>query len=345
MPNPCKRKFQPALLPLQPTAQPFRNKAWHGERERQPEFETALLGETSTTGKSGRFPAGVSSLLRAGKETAALQSAIAAGIRNENELTDLLFFNRHPELGGRALVKGQPNFSGLSNEWITIRNGLVRPALQAKTPVSAPPKIPAVPAHGTLSLTVLLNALRRKGYVVYQRPYELNIVGVRAANAQPNSFDDTINFFYKDNGGAWQFKSCAATTDPGTYYLNNPMNADAGTAILKPGQYKNAYAIGLHRDTYEALVQRGGAVTVIRDPDRDAVLDFGGQEYTGYFGINIHKAKSSGTAQQVDRFSAGCQVFATTSDFDFLMAVSKEHAKRYGNAFTYTLLVEADLFA
>lgn len=40
------------------------------------------------------------------------------------------FFARHPQRRGRKLEKGEPLFKALSQEWLTIRNRLVRPALR-----------------------------------------------------------------------------------------------------------------------------------------------------------------------------------------------------------------------
>ena len=70
----------------------------------------------------------------------------------------------------------------------------------------------------------------------------------------------------------WEHYRWPITTDPGLYWLENPMNVD-GTAILAPGQYRGAYRIGKHRDDYQAVVQTGGEVAVYRDDDRNALLD------------------------------------------------------------------------
>jgi hypothetical protein len=191
-------------------------------------------------------------------------------------------------------------------------------------------------------LDIIINSFTAKAYRVYTRPYELNIVGIRANSTKPNSFDDTINIFYKTNDGNWQFHRFAATTDPGTYWLQNPMNPQ-GTAILKQGQYIGSHAIGLHRGKYLALVQQK-PLTVIRDYDRNAVLDFmNGKEETGTFGINIHHASQNGTTQTVDKYSAGCQVFANINDFNLLMQLANRHKTLYGNSFSYTLLDERAL--
>lgn len=186
-------------------------------------------------------------------------------------------------------------------------------------------------------LAALVNALRVKSYQTYWRPYELNIVGVRADSTVPNRFDDEIHVFFKNNSGQWIHYIFPATTDPGTYWLKNPLNPQ-GTAILQQGQYKDAYQIGLHRGKYYALVQRK-PVTVLRDYDRNAVLDFwNGTPDTGMFGINIHRASVKGTTKTVDAHSAGCQVFASINDFHRFMQLCERHKEIYGNSFTYTLV-------
>lgn len=191
-------------------------------------------------------------------------------------------------------------------------------------------------------LTMILAILMRKGYIIYTRHFELNIVGVRSSNAKPNNFDDIIHILYKREDGEWIINSFPATTDPGTYWLKTFVNPD-GTAILKPGQYKDSYCIGVHRGKYQALVQQK-PVTVLRDSNKDNVLDFGNQkEQTGIFGINIHHASVKGTTKYVDNYSAGCQVLADINDFNLLMQLAERQKKLYGNNFTYTLIEEKDL--
>lgn len=175
------------------------------------------------------------------------------------------------------------------------------------------------------------------GYVLNTRPHELNIVGLRGRSVESNQFDDEIHVFYKKNDGTWNYHVFPATTDPGTYWLNNPAYPQ-GTAILAHGQYENAYAIGRHKNIYPALVQVS-PVTVIRDYNRNAVLDFlNGQKQTGLFGINIHRAEQSGTTSTIGKYSAGCQVFQSAEDFNGFMVLCKQHEQLYGNRFTYTLL-------
>ena len=183
----------------------------------------------------------------------------------------------------------------------------------------------------------LLGSLRIKGYKVLTRPYELNIVGIRNTSTKPNSFDDKIAVLYKYDSGKWNLNEYDATTDTGTYWLLNPI-ASKGSALLKEGQYKDSHKIGVHRGKYTALVQQN-PVTVVRDYNRDAVLDFNnGREEKGIFGINIHRANSVGTTKEVDQYSAGCQVFSNAEDFAEFLTLAQRHKDRYGNNFTYTLI-------
>ncbi len=173
--------------------------------------------------------------------------------------------------------------------------------------------------------------------MVYTKPYQLNIIGIRSNESASNSFDDKIYIIFINKNGKTETYSYNITTDPGTYWLQHPMQVN-GTAILKQGQYVNAYKLGLHRGQYKALVQ-AKPVTIIRDYDRNAILDFNnGKEDTGLFGINIHRASIHGKTKNVGKWSAGCQVFEKNSDYIHFIGLCNKHRSLYGNEFTYSLL-------
>ena len=182
------------------------------------------------------------------------------------------------------------------------------------------------------------NILRSKGYRLFEKPYELNIVAYRSKYVRSNRFDDEIHVFYQNELGKWAYHVFPATTDPGQYWLDNPMHPQ-GTAFLKKGQYVDAYAIGLHRGIYEAIVQVE-PVTVIRDYDRGGIFNWfeSGFPDTGRFGINIHRATQVGTVKTIDHFSAGCLVFANAEDYELFMKLAKIHRSMHGNRFTLTLI-------
>jgi hypothetical protein len=169
------------------------------------------------------------------------------------------------------------------------------------------------------------------------RPQALNLLGLRSGSTEPNRFDDELFAFWRNEKGRWEVKMYPCTTDPGTFWLQNPGHPQ-GTAILKQGYYPNSWQIGLHRGQYPALVQRR-PVTVLRQYRREDLLDFfNGTPDTGVFGINIHRASRSGTTLKVDRYSAGCQVLANADDFRELMQLAEIHRDRYGNSFSYALV-------
>lgn len=184
-----------------------------------------------------------------------------------------------------------------------------------------------------------MKALKDKDYVIYDQPFQLNIVGVRNAQSQPNKFDDQLYVFYKDENWNWVLKEYPITTDTGTFWLLNPMSS-LGTAMLKEGQYIDTYKQGLHKGQYTALVQ-DKPVTTYRDYDRNAVFDLGQRETTGNYGINIHKAGAD--SQDVNKWSAGCQVFQKSADFQEFMQLTDKHKANFGNKYTYTLLDERAL--
>ena len=188
---------------------------------------------------------------------------------------------------------------------------------------------------------VLLDVVDSLGHAVFENgAYNLNIIGIRAKESRVNCFDDRICLAYKDDEG-WATRTWSCTTDPGRYWLDHPSQVE-GTAILVPGQYRGAYKVGKHRGQYDALVQRGGAVKVYRDANKDAILDMDPEsEQEGYFGINIHKAGAQST--EVNKWSAGCQVFANEYDFRHFMKLVKKSAELWGERFTYTLIDEPEL--
>mgnify|MGYP003629608765 CR=1 FL=1 len=183
----------------------------------------------------------------------------------------------------------------------------------------------------------LLDKVADLGHAVFESgKYNLNIIGIRSSSPKSNKFDDRMCVVYKDDSG-WVTRTWECTTDPGQYWLENPINVE-GTAILVPGQYRGVYKIAKHQGKYHALCQRNGRVKVYRDNNRDDILDRDDESVmNGVFGINIHKAGSHST--QVDKWSAGCQVFSNESDFDDFMDICRQQIKERGwRTFTYTLI-------
>ena len=193
------------------------------------------------------------------------------------------------------------------------------------------------------SIEQIIKSMEKLNYSIFRdnsKDYNLNIVGIRSDDHTPNIFNDLEVVFWRSSTG-WTSYYMKVTTDPGLYWLNNPMNVN-GTAILKAGQYKGLWKLGLHQGKYEALVQKAPC-TVIRDINRDGKLDFTGKEDTGIFGINNHRANEKVESTKVEKWSAGCIVIANPKDFENHMKICNFAAKNWGNSFTYTLIKEKDL--
>lgn len=165
---------------------------------------------------------------------------------------------------------------------------------------------------------------------------KINLIAERKYPYRPNTFNDLLYviYFHKNS---WVEMSFPITTLPGNYYLSNLLNSK-GTAILKEGHYKDAYKIGLHKGE-NALIQCA-PVTVYRDKNRDENFDLIEPE-SGMFGINIHRAGK--LSHFVNSWSAGCQVFKVEEDFNFVFALCRDSASRFGNRFSYTLIEEGNV--
>ncbi len=148
---------------------------------------------------------------------------------------------------------------------------------------------------------------------------------------------------YRLTVGKERIKTYTITTDPGTYWLEHPMNT-LGTAVLKPGQWENCWAIGYHqkKQDHQALVQVG-KISVYRDGDKDVIAESSPTVDNGLFGINIHGSNKLGTTMKIGKWSAGCQVFQEWSKKEEFLNVCKMFKTARGNKFTYTLLEENNL--
>lgn len=185
--------------------------------------------------------------------------------------------------------------------------------------------------------------LESKGYKFFTSgDLNVNIIGIRNPNLEANKFDDTMVLIFKI-AGEWVIHEYQITTDAGAYWLENPMK-DNGCALLVPNQYRSVYKIDYHLGKYLALCQRNGKVEVYRDDNKDQILDFDdASKEWGYFGINIHRSNPRSESYEVNKWSAGCQVFKKIDDYNEFMDICTRSMKQYGNSFTYTLINESDL--
>jgi hypothetical protein len=189
----------------------------------------------------------------------------------------------------------------------------------------------------------IIAAMLRRGYWIGRHPSYLNIVYVEGcdtsgnpnANA-PNTFNDIRALVRIDETGTplldglWE-----GTTEPGRYWVQNPMDPK-GAARIRFGQYK-AWALGIHHagspGAHEALVQVR-EVSVYRDLDRNYQRE-GDRLYTGLFGINQHWGYDLPPGD-LGRSSAGCLVGRTKDGHrEFMRAVKKDQRLKLNSAYTF----------
>ena len=222
------------------------------------------------------------------------------------------------------------------------------------------------------SLNRIINIAAIKKYAIFKpidgKPYNLNIWVVRSNTQHAGKFDDIMCVFYHD-GRINRFDTYPITADPSDLSLMTMKNK-LGCAVAKPGQYRAAYQFGKHNGKYEALVQNR-PITVIRDYNRDAVLDvelnsyFRVHEYTvgsskvidyyddnnklmfrenvGVFGCNIHRASAWKILESVGLYSEGCIVHQNPYKYNDFIDTVKKSMKYWGDRFTVTLITEWQL--
>ena len=184
---------------------------------------------------------------------------------------------------------------------------------------------------------------KEKGYAYFTKGYyNLNIIGIRAGGLNvTNKFDDYIVVIYDTKNGTHR-RIYNVATDPGKHYIKQPINPN-GAALLVPNQYRGTWKIGKHKGKYDALVQVK-PVKVYRDRNRNDVYDLDPNTIEeGNFGLNIHRSNPYTESTYVDKWSAGCQVFANASQFKSFIELCRKQKDNFGNSFTYTLLNEKDL--
>ena len=184
----------------------------------------------------------------------------------------------------------------------------------------------------------ILDRVEKAGFVTFDGPFDLNLIGLRNPNTTANKFDDQFHLVCKDEKGLWQHFIFQCTTDPGSYWLENPSRVQGTAIMVHPQQARGAYKLDLHAGKYLALCQRK-PIKVWRDSNKDEILDRSGEQFEGYFGVNIHRASQARLVENVERYSAGCTVIQNFEDFDMLIHLCKKQIQTLNiDSFTYTLI-------
>ncbi len=154
--------------------------------------------------------------------------------------------------------------------------------------------------------------MQQKGYWIARAPGFYNIAYLEGADKDGTLNADTFNqfndrrivFFINSLNKPEIVLNAIATTEPGKFYTDNPLNT-GGAARIAFGQYK-AWTMGFHqgKSNHPALVQVG-FVRVHRDKNKDGKRTGDAIDIGTNFGVNQHMAFD---AAIVGKWSAGCLV-------------------------------------
>ena len=143
----------------------------------------------------------------------------------------------------------------------------------------------------------------------------VNIVYIEGANddgtANPDRPDrwNDMRYIVGMVAGEWQviFRQ-VATTEPGVYYTQRPLNKKGAARIELDTYHQPAWAEGLHQGKQPALVQRK-SVLIRRDFNRDGKRNNSEKPHqSGLIGLNQHSTSPDFKGQLVGKWSAACLV-------------------------------------
>jgi hypothetical protein len=213
------------------------------------------------------------------------------------------------------------------------------PQLRPAAPAPGPAARPVAPGHDLAGRVV--RAMQQQGYSIAAGEDVLNIVYVEDMDTDgnpvadvPNTFDSVRMLLRVSEGGPpkiigiWE-----ATTQPGRYWTEHPMNA-GGAARIAFGQY-SSWIVGRYHDQ-EALIQ-DAPIAVYRDPRRRYTRY--GPTFTGMFGIHQHWGYDY-PHDDLGRSSAGCLVGRRTDGHvEFMRLIKRDARYRANHAFRFPTAV------
>lgn len=178
------------------------------------------------------------------------------------------------------------------------------------------------------------------GFPLREKPFEVNLLGIRSAKVA-GKYSDTICCFFTNRNNDIYWRQYPASTVPTGYWLLNPLNKK-GCAILATGYHKDIWVDGLHNGKHPGFLQRGGNVTIFRDRSADMNIDLDpNSKEVGMFGINMHRYWSSDL--KTDKSSAGCQVLDQAHVNEILLCWQWEKNTYKSKFLSYGLIDEETL--
>lgn len=199
----------------------------------------------------------------------------------------------------------------------------------------------------------LKKIVEAKNYLFFSSGvYNLNFIWVRMDLQATNHFTDKLYVAYLDPKQQKQVLDVFCTTKPGLKdSLYNPKTVDGvtGTAIIQEAQYRGTWEF---RDTTAEFssypyFRQIKPVNYFRDGDKDNTIDEINEQHNKIYGTHWHRMSNFGDKRKVENYevnnwSQGC-MGSVISEWDKVIAITRESVKLYGNKFTGTIITGEDL--
>ena len=235
------------------------------------------------------------------------------------------------------------------------------------------------PSTENLDIDLIFKTMQKKKYIIYEKPYQMNIIGIRRqyeGMQYSNKFIDDCYLIYKDESNSWKINKYTITTMPGFYLgeernglkdnnnevvflppnqkfsdgkyaqpkINNKISqrfkGRSGLGMLKPSQMVDTYYFG---DYHGDALKTKGPQPIYRDTTPGNIITYSVGKKETVFGGCCYFHRANSNSINVDNWSEGCQVFQNFNHWKHFMELCKIHVNKHGNSFTYTLMEERDL--
>lgn len=190
----------------------------------------------------------------------------------------------------------------------------------------------------------LKSALINMGYIWNEKQGQLNCIWERTNDEITNKFTDLLHITFMGPNNVGQILTIPATTKPGlkgSILEPTTVAGVTGTAIIKPGQYKDAWEFRDNDKEFSSYpyFKQVGQVDYWRDGNKDTHVDHVQDQDKKVFGTHWHRMSQNNTygSGLINNWSLGC-MGAAEPEFEKILPLVRIHVKTYGPKFTGTVI-------
>lgn len=239
------------------------------------------------------------------------------------------------------LVSEDGNYQG--DTWYVFKGHTQLEDISKSVEMSLPVVEPRKPKTFPEKIVALCE---KRKYPLDRTVSAVNIIGLEGINPDGTSnsdagdkWNDSIGLLCFDANGQPFFKCLfRGTTEPGRYFTVVRLLNPNGAAKMQVGYHPGIWQIGIHKG-YQALVQAGNPIRLIRDRNRNFLRD-DKETVETWKGVNLHHGNNA-PLSSIGRWSAGCTVIRVKQEFEtFLHHVknSSQYKRNKAHKFDYILI-------